>query len=375
MMIPAGIADRRSRSSCPGTPRSTSETAGPTSRRSSVGENIERFTDGVGVESRRGPLFYLPVVLSDSFPWSLCLFGAAGLWLADGAAGAVGRRVRTRADRATAPSGSARCSGSGSWSSSAFFSLSAGEAGPLHLSDRAGGRGARRAVHRAERAERRARAAPDAARNGGRHRRFSWRSPAPGRCISSSRRASVYALDGAAFVGGAGALGGLAALVLAATNRSRGGVRGRPRRPRHAQLGVRRARAAELRALQAGAGLERGDPRAPGPGRRGRALQRRAAEHGLLPAAPHRPCSSIARSSCSGCAAGARVYAVLSANDYAAPAARDRRSDLRARAAADLRREAEDGPRPRSAAGTAADHEPVQVTRSVTSPESLIVNH
>ncbi len=48
-----------------------------------VGENIARYTEGVGVEQRRGLSFYLPVVFSDSFPWSLCLFGAAGLWLAD----------------------------------------------------------------------------------------------------------------------------------------------------------------------------------------------------------------------------------------------------------------------------------------------------
>ena len=48
-----------------------------------VGENIARYTEGLGVEQRRGPWFYLPVVFSDSFPWSLCLFGAAGLWFAD----------------------------------------------------------------------------------------------------------------------------------------------------------------------------------------------------------------------------------------------------------------------------------------------------
>jgi len=51
-----------------------------------VGENIARYTEGLGVEQRRGLSFYLPVVFSDSFPWSLCLFGAAGLWLADRAA-------------------------------------------------------------------------------------------------------------------------------------------------------------------------------------------------------------------------------------------------------------------------------------------------
>ena len=48
-----------------------------------VGENIARYTEGLGVEQRRGLSFYLPVVFSDSFPWSLCLFGAAALWLAD----------------------------------------------------------------------------------------------------------------------------------------------------------------------------------------------------------------------------------------------------------------------------------------------------
>ena len=48
-----------------------------------VGENIARYTEGIGVETRRGPSFYIPVVFSDSFPWSLCLFGAAGLWIAD----------------------------------------------------------------------------------------------------------------------------------------------------------------------------------------------------------------------------------------------------------------------------------------------------
>jgi len=42
-----------------------------------VGENIERFTEGVGVLVRRGPLFYIPVVFSDSFPWSILLPAAA----------------------------------------------------------------------------------------------------------------------------------------------------------------------------------------------------------------------------------------------------------------------------------------------------------
>jgi 4-amino-4-deoxy-L-arabinose transferase-like glycosyltransferase len=46
-----------------------------------VSENIERFTSGVGVRQQRGPWFYLPVVLSDSFPWSLLLpFAAVAAW-------------------------------------------------------------------------------------------------------------------------------------------------------------------------------------------------------------------------------------------------------------------------------------------------------
>ena len=42
-----------------------------------ISENVERFTQGVGVRQSRGPWFYLPVVFSDSFPWSLLLFAAA----------------------------------------------------------------------------------------------------------------------------------------------------------------------------------------------------------------------------------------------------------------------------------------------------------
>ena len=44
-----------------------------------ISENVERFTQGVGVRQHRGPWFYLPVVLSDSFPWSLLLFAAAAM--------------------------------------------------------------------------------------------------------------------------------------------------------------------------------------------------------------------------------------------------------------------------------------------------------
>ncbi len=42
-----------------------------------VRENLERYTEGVGVQLRRGPFFYIPVVFSDSFPWSMLLPAAA----------------------------------------------------------------------------------------------------------------------------------------------------------------------------------------------------------------------------------------------------------------------------------------------------------
>ncbi|PYR93707.1 MAG: hypothetical protein DMF84_07815 [Acidobacteria bacterium] len=42
-----------------------------------ISENLERYTSGFGVLQHRGPWFYLPVVLTDSFPWSLFLVAAA----------------------------------------------------------------------------------------------------------------------------------------------------------------------------------------------------------------------------------------------------------------------------------------------------------
>ena len=47
-----------------------------------IGENLERYTSMFGPEGR-GPLFYLPVLFSDSLPWSLCLPAACALWLKD----------------------------------------------------------------------------------------------------------------------------------------------------------------------------------------------------------------------------------------------------------------------------------------------------
>jgi 4-amino-4-deoxy-L-arabinose transferase-like glycosyltransferase len=48
-----------------------------------VGENLARYTAGVGVNQARPFYFYLPVVFSDGFPWSLLLVAAAAVWLSE----------------------------------------------------------------------------------------------------------------------------------------------------------------------------------------------------------------------------------------------------------------------------------------------------
>ncbi len=48
-----------------------------------IGENFGRYTAGVGVDQSRGAEFYLPVLFSDSFPWSLFLFAAAAVWFVE----------------------------------------------------------------------------------------------------------------------------------------------------------------------------------------------------------------------------------------------------------------------------------------------------
>ncbi len=45
-----------------------------------VGENLGRFSEGIGVDTDRGPLFYLGVLFSDGFPWAFMLFPALALW-------------------------------------------------------------------------------------------------------------------------------------------------------------------------------------------------------------------------------------------------------------------------------------------------------
>jgi 4-amino-4-deoxy-L-arabinose transferase-like glycosyltransferase len=47
-----------------------------------LGENFGRYSDGIGFDTGRGPLFYIGVLFSDGFPWALMLFPALGLWWA-----------------------------------------------------------------------------------------------------------------------------------------------------------------------------------------------------------------------------------------------------------------------------------------------------
>ncbi|HEY7499407.1 MAG TPA: glycosyltransferase family 39 protein [Vicinamibacterales bacterium] len=48
-----------------------------------LGENVARYVEGVGVGAERPVWWYLPVVFSDSFPWSLLLVAAAIAWMRD----------------------------------------------------------------------------------------------------------------------------------------------------------------------------------------------------------------------------------------------------------------------------------------------------
>ena len=45
-----------------------------------LGENLGRYSDGIGFDTDRGPWFYLGVLFSDGFPWAFMLFPAIALW-------------------------------------------------------------------------------------------------------------------------------------------------------------------------------------------------------------------------------------------------------------------------------------------------------
>jgi 4-amino-4-deoxy-L-arabinose transferase-like glycosyltransferase len=186
-----------------------------------AGENIARFTDGFGVETRRGPLFYIPVVFSDSFPWSLCLFGAAGLWLAD---------WRSRR-RAAAPAHAAKPAGDRAFRVRtllwlwvlgivAFFTLSAAKQ-DLYIFPIVPAVAALAGLFIACEAPAGGPARPRALRATAAVIGFLLALAGAGVLYVFQSAGKVYALNGAAFVGGVGAAGGVVALWLALLNRSR----------------------------------------------------------------------------------------------------------------------------------------------------------
>ena len=181
-----------------------------------IGENIARYTEGVGVEQRRGLLFYLPVVFSDSFPWSLYLFGAAGLWLAD-----------RSANRSPSPGGANPAAFRVQtllwlWILVIvlFFTFSAAKQ-DLYIFPIVPAVAALAAVFIARRSAQAATPRPRTLRATAAVIGFLLAVAGAGTFYIFETVGKVYALHGAAFVGGVAALGGAAALALALANRAR----------------------------------------------------------------------------------------------------------------------------------------------------------
>jgi 4-amino-4-deoxy-L-arabinose transferase-like glycosyltransferase len=167
------------------------------------GENVARYTAGVGVDSERGPLFYLPVLISDSFPWSMFLVAAALRWWRrhrEGAGREPGQRIRALL---------------GIWIAVfvAFFSASAAKQ-DLYIFPIAPAVAALAGVTIA----------------GGLTAAVRWTSVAVGAVIALAGvgvlylfgpGASLYALRGALAMGGTAVAGGLFVAVSAVTHRTR----------------------------------------------------------------------------------------------------------------------------------------------------------
>jgi 4-amino-4-deoxy-L-arabinose transferase-like glycosyltransferase len=179
-----------------------------------LGENIARYTEGLGVETRRGPLFYIPVVFSDSFPWSLCLFGAAGLWLSEwpaarGFAGPARLAFRVRTLLWLWVLGIV-----------AFFTFSAAKQ-DLYIFPIVPAVAALAGLFVAREAGDGTPARPLSLRITAAVIGLLLAVAGVGTLYIFQAAGKVYALDGAAFVGAAAAIGGTVALVLALANRAR----------------------------------------------------------------------------------------------------------------------------------------------------------
>ena len=190
-----------------------------------VGENIARYTEGVGVETRRGFSFYIPVVFSDSFPWSLCLFGAAGLWWSEWRASrrggdTHGETVGAVPDQAQLALRVRTLLWLWVLGTVGFFTFSAAKQ-DLYIFPIVPAVAALAGLYIARETPSGAVARP---------RSLRMTAAAIGLLLSVAGMATlyifqtagkVYALDGAAFVGAAAAVGGIFAFALAVANRSR----------------------------------------------------------------------------------------------------------------------------------------------------------
>jgi 4-amino-4-deoxy-L-arabinose transferase-like glycosyltransferase len=187
-----------------------------------VGENIARYTEGIGVETRRGPSFYIPVVFSDSFPWSLCLCGAAGLWIADWRARRSASLPAT-AEAATAASLAFRVR-TLLWLwvlvTVGFFTFSAAKQ-DLYIFPIVPAVAAIGGLFITRQAEDGQPARPRSLRVTAGAIGLLLSLAGAGTLYIFQTAGKVYALDAAAFVGAAAALGGAIALALAVVNRGR----------------------------------------------------------------------------------------------------------------------------------------------------------
>jgi 4-amino-4-deoxy-L-arabinose transferase-like glycosyltransferase len=188
-----------------------------------VGENIARYTEGLGVETRRGPSFYIPVVFSDSFPWSLCLFGAAAVWLSDW-------RSKWSASTTTSGAGAADQTEL-AWRvrsllwlwilvTVGFFTFSAAKQ-DLYIFPIVPAVAALGGLFIARQTPDGKPANPGALRATAAAIGLLLTLAGVGTLYIFQTAGKVYALDGAAFVGAAAAAGGALALVLAVANRAR----------------------------------------------------------------------------------------------------------------------------------------------------------
>ncbi len=183
-----------------------------------VGENIARYTEGYGVEQRRGLSFYLPVVFSDSFPWSLCLFGAAGLWLADW-------RMRIRRGAVSTDPGFRIRTLLWLWILVIvlFFTFSAGKQ-DLYIFPIVPAVAALAGLFIARQDQPGTPALPRTLRTTAAAIGLLLAVAGAGTFYIFETVGKVYALQGAAFVGAAATVGGAIALSLALANRARGAL-------------------------------------------------------------------------------------------------------------------------------------------------------